>query len=128
MLDDRTETTDSLSDETIAWLLGQHSNVWYAAAAGADIIGASFTSSVSEKQVGDLKIKTGAGDPAKQYKTLAESLRRQAAVNGFGAYSGGISRSDKDAQREDTDWDRGSAEIGMHDNPNANSTSGVWRF
>ena len=125
------EGSEALSDETIAWLLTENSSVYYAAAAGADAIASQFTSSVSEKQVGDLRTKKGGGDPAAQYVKLAASLRSQAAIKGFKAYSGGISISDKTSQLDDTDRLPDDAAIGMHDNEDgtlAGSTSGRWNF
>jgi len=128
LLNDVTESTALLTDETVAWLLSAHPNVWYAAAAGADMLAAQNASSVSEKQVGDLKVKYGAGDIAAQWSSRAAELRRLGAVKGFKAYSGGISIADKDSQESDSDWDRPGVSLGMHSATESQSTSGRWDF
>jgi hypothetical protein len=128
LINDTSETTNSLSDETIAWLLSEHSNVWYAAAAACDLFAGTYASAVSEKQVGDLKLKTGAGDPAKQWHDMAKRYRTQAAVKGFKAYSGGISISDADSELADSDRPADQATVGMHDNDGGGSTGARWWF
>jgi hypothetical protein len=131
LVNDRTETGHDLSDETIAWLLTENGNVYYAAAQAAEIIGSQYTSSVAEKQVGDLKIKRGdsSGDVAGKYKQLAQDLRRQGGIAGFNAFSGGISIADKDDELSDSDRPQDEAAVGMHDAVAvAASTSGRWDF
>ena len=116
LLDDRTDSGHQLSDETIAWLIADHNGLYFAAAAGADIIGSQFAAAVSEKSVGDLKIKKGAGDPVAKYAALAATLRTQGAIKGFKAFSGGITISGKQTELDDTDRLPDQAAIGMHDN------------
>ena len=130
LIDDRTDTGHQLSDETIAWLIADHNGLYYAAAQGADIIAGQFSDAVSEKSVGDLKIKKGAGDPVAKYKALAAQLRTQAAIKGFKAFSGGITISGKQTELDDTDRLPDEAAIGMHDNDDhlAGSTSGRMFF
>ena len=130
LINDTSETSNSLSDETIAWLLSEHSNVWYAAAAGCDIFASTYASAVTEKQVGDLKLKAGAGDPAKQWHEMAKRYRTQAAVKGFKAYSGGISIADAETELSDSDRPSDQAAVGMHDNieDGASSTGERWWF
>lgn len=131
LVNDTAETGHRLSDETIAWLLGVESSVLYAAAAGAEIISASFADDSKQDriQVGDLSITAGdeSGARSRDYRLLAEVLRERANKK-VGAFSGGISISDKDSQESDSDWNRMEFPIGWSDNENSNSTDGRWRF
>lgn len=116
LLDDTVEASEKLSDETIAWLLADHTGLYFAAAGGADILATQFAAAVSEKSVGDLKIKKGAGDPVARYQTMAARYRTQAAIKGFKAFSGGITISSKQTELDDPDRLPDQAAIGMHDN------------
>ena len=131
LINDITESSNSLSDETIAWLLAQNSNVWYAAADGADMFASLYAGDVTEKQVGDLKVKVGGGDPVARWRQRADDLRAKGAIKGFTAYSGGISIADKNSELEDSDRLPDQAYIGQHDNHDtgaSSSTSGRWDF
>lgn len=131
LVNDTTETTNSITDETITWLLEVNGNVWYAAADAAELFASVYANAVSEKQVGDLKVKSGGGDPAARWRERATDLRAKGGVKGFTAYSGGISIADKDAELADSDRPADQAWVGMHDDTDygaSNSTSGRWRF
>jgi len=106
LIDDRDCSTDSsakLSDEEIEYLVDSNSHVLLAAAAAADAIAASYAADPTDKQVGDLRVSYGGGQPG-SYQALAKQLRRQAARKAsVGMYAGGISVSDKDTAAGDTD-------------------------
>jgi len=118
-----------LTDNEVAWLEADYPNVYYAAAAGADMIASGKGDAVFQKKVGDLALSMGAPKAgiAEQYRMLAARLRMTAASRGVKPYTGGISVSDKDTQRADTDWDQPAAAIGMNDYANS-STGGVMHF
>ena len=115
--------SELLSDGEVTFFLNNAPNGLYAAADAAAALAAKFSgNTVSEKKVGDLSLKIGAGDPAATYRALSDELRYQAALSVKG-FSGGISVSDKDTQRSDSDWNQPDVSIGLHDNPTARSTS-----
>jgi hypothetical protein len=124
LLGDTTENTAVFQDEEIEWLLSINSNVWLAAAMGADNAASYYVNSagggsgVKTKTVGALSISyEGAKERAEGYRSLAKSLRMNAALNMnmVGLYSGGISVSDKKQNEQDSDWDRPAFTRGMHD-------------
>jgi hypothetical protein len=131
LLRDTSTSAPLLTDNEVDWLLGTHPSVYLAAAAGAEMVAAKWAAGVVTTQVGDLRITKGtggAGGPSEQYRLLATQFRLQAArSDGFTLYSGGVSKSDKQAQREDTDWDKVDVALKQDDNRYGNSTDGIWR-
>ncbi len=119
-----TSTSPSLTDNEIAFVVSEWPNKYYAAAAAAEMLQANGAEFVVEKKVGDLVLKKGTaqGGVAGNWQTLADSLRTQALNQGVAGYAGGISVSDKDTQRSDTDWDRTEIALGMHDDIGTSST------
>ena len=114
-----TEANAKLSDEEIQFFIGRNSHISLAAAEAAEAIGAKFASGGTSKKVGDLQID-GVG---MSYKELADTLRSQAGRRaGSGAYAGGTSIADKDAQEADTDRIQTDITIGMDDNPQAGTS------
>ena len=104
-----TSATPLLTDIEVDWFITQHSNVWFAAAAAATSISATYTDAIIEQRVGDLEWKKDSGSG--QYLKLAE-LRATGVRIGVTPYAGGISISDKDANLSDSDWDRTSTSAG----------------
>ncbi len=123
-----TSASPLLTDNEVAWLVAQNSNVYYAAAAGADMIAGGKSGAVVQKKVDGLSLTKGntQGGVADLYRTLGKTLRQQAARRGVKPYAGGISVTDKDTQETDSDWDRSEIRLGMHDNDS--STSGRANF
>ena len=105
-----TGATPLLTDIEVDWFIAQHSNVWFAAAAAATSISATYTDAIIEQKVGDLSWKKAGGSG--QYQTLAAELRAAGVRIGVAPYAGGISISDKDANLSDSDWDRTSTSAG----------------
>lgn len=113
-----------VSDEEVAYALGDVSNVHAAAALVADAIAAQFSRD-SDRQVGDLKIS--ASQKSKQYRQTARMLRRKASL-AVSPFVGGTSVSDKNSRRDDSDRPQEAFFVGQWDNPRAiqpgyNSTS-----
>lgn len=131
LLRDTSTSAPILTDNEVDWLLANHPSVYLAAAAGADMVAAKWADGVVSKQVGDLRIVKGsqAGDVASQYRKLGDQYRRQSArSDSFTLYSGGISKDDKQTQREDTDWDKVDVALKQDDNRYTSySTDGIWR-
>lgn len=98
-----------VSDEEIAWALAQ-GGVYAAASLIAFTIAAAF-SRQADKAVDSLKISYS--QKSAQYSKLAGDLRYRAATDGLCPYAGGISVSDKDAVRGDSDRVRPSFKVGM---------------
>lgn len=126
LIGDTVDTSPLLSDEEIAWLLTQHGNIYFAAAGAAEVAASGFSNAagygaVKTKTVGSLSISYAEDEArAKEFRTLSKSLKVRGALSGgIIAYSGGISKSDKEALLSDTDWDRPWFSRGMHDNPQA---------
>ena len=108
------------SDEEITWLIASEANLYYAAAAAADAIAASYAddAKVNSKSVGDLSISSGdaIGARVREYRNLARSLRTRGAKR-VSPFSGGISRSGKKSQRQDDDYDQPAFSRGSMANP-----------
>ena len=118
LIRDTSTSAPRLHDNEILFVVAEYSNVWFAAAAAADIIAGGESDAVVTTKVGDLAItKGGGGGIAEQYRTLAMTLRATAAVKGGTPYAGGISVDDKTDQVGDADWDNPLISLGMHDNP-----------
>ena len=135
LVNDIDTSSQLLTDEFIAYALTNKGNTYLAASLCAETLVSSKTattaylaSNVTRKKVGDLELSyagggQGGGSAADHYRGLAKSLRLQAAAK-VTPYSGGISVDDKDNQRDDADWDRPFAEIGMHDGVEPDSDTG----
>lgn len=126
LLGDTVEAQAVFSDEEIDYLLTQSSNVYLAAALGAETAASMYVSSsngsVSTKTVGALSISYDDASKASEYRKLASDLRKRAALTGVVmAYSGGTSKADKETMRQNTDWDQPYFRRGMNDNPDAGS-------
>lgn len=104
LLGDTTSTNPYLGDAEIDWVLSIDANPFFAAAMGADIIGARFASQTA-KSVGDLSIS--GGDKARGFADLATRLRSMAVnprINGVPTpYYGGATYDDKNVDRQNTD-------------------------
>lgn len=95
-------------------LLDDYGSKYAAAAAAARSIGASFSRKVT-KEVGKLKISMA--EASNHYFSLAEQLDRESHRNAGGAWAGGLSVSDKETQRDDTDWTGERFTSGQFDHP-----------
>lgn len=100
--------TGSLSTGDIGWFADNRGNIWLAAAAAAEAEGAY--AGAGRKKVGDLEIDEGNGG----WRDLAKSLRLQ-GLRSVKPYAGGISVSDKETQRSDSDYDQPAVRLGMFD-------------
>ena len=103
-----TSTGPLLTDAEVDWFIAQHANTYFAAAAAAGAIAASYSDDIIEQKVGDLEWKKAGGvdGMSGQYRSLAAELRATGVRIGVAPYAGGISISDKDANLSDSDWDR----------------------
>ena len=112
LINDTSTANQNISDEFITYALADKPNAYLAASLCAGTIASQNTGTATKKRVGDLALWYDS--KAADYRTLAKELRLQAASK-VTPFSGGISVDDKDNQRDDADWDRPFAEIGMHD-------------
>ena len=131
LVSDTNTNAQLLSDEFIDFTLSAKPSAYLAAALCAETLinstaaaTAYLASNVTRKKVGDLELSyagggSGGASPAQHYRELAKSLRMQAGTK-VTPYSGGISVTDKAAQRDDSDRIRGFAEKDMHDHPGTN--------
>lgn len=109
---DTSSSSNRLEDEEIEALLDQYGNKWLAAAAAAEQIGATY-SLRTDKTIGKLSIKQG--DIAQRYHDLADRLRFESKLQAK-PFAGGISRSQKDSETQDSDRDATQFEVEQFDN------------
>jgi len=96
-----TDLPPLLTDRQISLLYGESSGNRYAAAAmAADILAAKFAGA-TDARIGDVSVS--GGQLSEQYRNLAMTLRRQAAIRNTVPYAGGISKADKERQEDDAD-------------------------
>jgi len=126
LIRDTSTSAPLLTDNEVGWLVADYPSVYFAAAAGANMIAGQHGDTVTTKKVGDLSLSKGS--VAAEYRELAEDLRLQAVRRGAQPYAGGISVADKTSQETDSDWDRTEIRLGMHDNPNVSETTSALRF
>lgn len=117
-----TDTTDQLvSDEEILWAISAEPSTIYASALILENLAARFARQAN-KWVGDLRLELS--DRAKAYERQAKQLRQQASITSGGIpFAGGISISDKDSYRDDTDRVRPSFHRDMFINPGGDTSS-----
>jgi hypothetical protein len=95
-----TDSADPLvSDEEIAFALGEESTAVLAAAAICEALAARFARQV-DKSVGDLRLSLN--QKAQAFAAKAEALRERAAT-AVEPYAGGLSQSEREASRADSD-------------------------
>lgn len=98
-LADTSSSNYRLENEEIQAYLDTYGNKYLAAASAAEQV-AAYYGGRSDKTIGKLSISQGSGGA--RYQSLAKSLRREAALFGS-VFAGGISRDDKEAERQDSD-------------------------
>jgi len=110
-----------VQDEEIAYAISVEGSTLRAAVRVARAIAAHFARNV-EKQVGDLKIK--AGDRYKNYLEIVKALEQEAAgsIPGAAPFAGGISKTTKQTQDDDSDRVDPYFSRDMMDNPNVSNT------
>lgn len=117
LIHDTNESDQLLSDEEIAWLLSQNgNNVYKAAVSGAYAVSANFSNQAVTKTVGALSLSYQAR--SQHYTDLAKSIKNQYLSIGatFAPYAGGISKTDKETQEADTEWDKPAFSRNIHRN------------
>jgi len=119
-------TGDHLSqDEEIQWTLAEYPNVFEAASVVARSIGGKLAQRPTAKTVQDATISWQGR--SQQYYLMADKLQRKAndpSNRQISVYAGGISKADKEAQAQDTDWAKGAFAVGMQSWPG--STAVDW--
>lgn len=88
-----------LTDNSYTYFIAQTPNLFSAGALAANSLAAFFMGRGSEKKVGDMILRR---DMAQQFRALAVELKTMSA-KGISPYAGGISRSDKRTQDQNTD-------------------------
>lgn len=107
LLNDTVEASASFNDAEINWMATQDPNPYRAAATGARRKAAELNDGVASKTVGALTLTYS--ERATKWLDLAKALEQQAKLGkggGFAAYSGGISKTDKEQEASETDWDK----------------------
>lgn len=117
-----------LSNTEVDWFISVSPNVYAAACLAANVLGArvtslsASTSSVEQKQVGDLMLRYGvsAGNVEafqRAYQSLCARLEKQSALVSAGPFAGGLTVSGKRAVEQDADRVRPWASRELFDNP-----------
>ena len=88
-----------LSDESIDWMDTQAGNVFGTAAMACEAIAARFAGD-ADKVVGDLEVRLS--QKALAYEKRAKGFRKQ-AIKLVGPVAGGVSKTAKQTQKDDTD-------------------------
>ena len=90
-----------ITDEEVTFLLSEEGdNVYRAASRAARMCAAIFARKVTQN-VGDLQVAYS--DRRESYEKVADDLARRANLYGAEPYAGGISRTDKQINENDTD-------------------------
>jgi hypothetical protein len=120
LIGDTVEASANMQDEEIYFLLDQEADsVWGAAALGADTMMTKYAD-LASYSVGDLSIQYG--QQVAHWKSVSDSIADRRSLDVSGAYAGGISKSDKESVRSDTDWNHPYGWITMHDNKDTGET------
>lgn len=98
-LQDHSSASYRLEDEEIDAILSDEGSKYLSAAACAEILGARYATA-SDKTIGKLSISQSG--QSERYYALAKTLRRRATL--FASpFAGGVSVSQKDSERSDSD-------------------------
>ena len=100
LIGDTDETDPQLQDAEVDHLLASGAGALAAAVAACAALSAKYSRMVS-KSTGRLSVQ--ASDRAKAYRELAKDLRRQRRGAGLAIFAGGLSISEKESLRQDTD-------------------------
>lgn len=117
LIGDTSTGSPVLSDAEVSYFINTYGNVLLAASYALENIVVNTGGSISEKQVGDLRIKYESGGGSGGLWGLAKSLRARAARTSGNPYAGGISESDRDTIESDTDRSKPAFTVGDTDNP-----------
>lgn len=101
------------SDEEVAFAIAQEGNNYRAAALVAESLARRYTTRATSKTVGQLSL-TYQGR-AKEFFDLAKDLRVRAGIRGGQIYAGGLTVSDQDLDRTDSDRVQPAFRVGMND-------------
>jgi len=122
LLRDTSTANAEFQDAEIEWLVSQNPNPYRAAANGARAKAAEASDSLASKTVGSLTLTYS--ERATRWLDIAKTLDAQ-ANKGLGSaihpYSGGISKSDKEAIASEDDYNEPYFYLGMMDNPGTQS-------
>lgn len=114
LIRDIDDSNPLITDEEITFALSEESNIYLAASMIAVSLGAKFAGK-ADKAVGDLKITYKSSADA--YKQLADTLRVRGNRTSALPFAGGISQSQKETVRLDSDRVAPSFRRGITDNP-----------
>jgi|SRR5581483_10532291 len=124
-----------LSNNEVQWFLDVSPNLYAGACLAAHTLGArvttlsASTSSVEQKQVGDLMLRYGVSGGnveafQRAYQSLCRRLSEQSALASARPFAGGITISGKQALESDSDRVRPWARRDQFDNPSAMQPEG----
>ena len=115
--------TGTLSTGDINWFVDANPNVYLAASEAAFAEYAVEAGQPTNKAVGDISI--GRSADYLRYRELAQNLRRR-GLRSVKPYAGGLTRSSKDTERDDSDRVPPAFAVGQFDNPRSSSTDAYW--
>lgn len=100
LIGDTNSSDPLLQDAEINWLLADCGTTRFAAVEAAEGVAAYYARS-ADKAVGNLKLS--ASQKFEHYTRLAVRLRRKATIATVAPYAGGITQTDKNINRDNTD-------------------------
>lgn len=125
LVGDTSTSTGQLQDTEIDYLVSTWGNTYRAASEAAMALAARAAGEfVTSKSVGSLSVSRIPGGA--DYLNLAKELRAKAnsgVVFAVKAYSGGVSKADKETMYADDDWEKPWFRRGMHDYPGAETNN-----
>ncbi len=114
--------TGTLSTADVNWFVDNNPNVRLAASEAA-MAEATLLASKPSRTVGDISIDyTGA---INNYRSMSADLRKS-GLRSVKPYAGGLTRSSKDTERDDSDRVPPAFAVGQFDNPRSSSTDAYW--
>lgn len=119
LVGDTDENDQRIQDEEIDYILTKRTNDDLAAADAADAIAAGYARQVDTENEA-LAVK--AGDRMKHFENLSRRLRRGAFVS---ISVGGLSKSEKDAFKDDSDAVQPAFEVDMDKNPSSDTSGNL---
>lgn len=101
LIGDVNSTSAEFQDEEINFYINQEANIFGAASVACQSLASKYALQV-DKRIGELSIS--ASQKYEHYKELTKEYLQKSKAKGLvNVYAGGISKSDKDTQEEDTD-------------------------
>ena len=112
LIQDTDKDDQLLNDEEIKFLITNNGSLLSAAAQAAETLMSKFASWIDESNG---RVKVNFSQKFEHYKVLCRKLRQRTAIGESCPFAGGLSISEKDAQRSNTDRVQPAFRKNLHD-------------